>query len=316
MFERLQPQAQDSILALMQMFRDDPRRDKIDLGIGVYRDASGRTPVMQAVRTAGRQLLDSETTKTYIGLAGDPAFAEAMRRLVLGDDWPADRTAAIATPGGTGALRQAFELVRMAASQATVWLPDPTWPNHLAILHHLRVPVATYRYFDAETRGVDVGGMTADLARVRPGDVVVLHGCCHNPTGADPTLPDWADLARRLADRGALPLIDLAYQGFGEGLEADAAASRLIAATCPEVLVAASCSKSFGIYRERTGLLLALGPPARMSTLQANLDTLNRHNYSFPPDHGARLVTTILTDPDLRAGWTAELEATRQNIPR
>jgi aromatic-amino-acid transaminase len=313
-FDALKPQPQDKILQLIQMFRDDPRPDKIDLGVGVYRDATGLTPVMRAVKTAERQLWDRETSKTYTGLAGDPGFHAALSGVILGGSVPQDRIAAVATPGGTGAIRQALELVRLASPAARVWLSDPTWPNHPSILRYLGIPFAWYRYFDSRTRGVDLEGMLADLGQVAAGDVVLLHGCCHNPTGANPNLAEWAAVADLLAAKGAVPLIDLAYQGFGDGLEADAARTRAIAARCPEVLIAASCSKNFGIYRERTGLLIGLGASAQRGLIQANLAFLNRQNYSFPPDHGARLVTMILEDPALTAIWAQELEEIRLNM--
>ncbi len=316
MFEVLTPQPQDKILALIAMYRDDPRADKIDLGVGVYKDATGLTPVMRAVKTAERQLWEAEQTKTYTGLAGEPAFHAALSGLILGDTIAPDRIAAVATPGGTGAIRQAFELVRMASPGAKVWLSDPTWPNHPSILRYLGMPKGSYRYFDEATRGVDFGGMMEDLGGVAPGDVVLLHGCCHNPTGANLTLPEWAAAADLLLAKGAVPLVDLAYQGFGDGLLPDAAGTRLIAARCPEVLIAASCSKNFGIYRERTGLLIALGEASRKGVVQGNLAYLNRQNFSFPPDHGARLVTMILTDPALRAEWESELEQMHQSMLR
>jgi aromatic-amino-acid transaminase len=314
MFDALKPQPQDKILQLIQMFRDDPRPGKIDLGVGVYRDPTGLTPVMRAVKAAEKALWEAETTKTYTGLAGDPAFHLALSGVILGGAVPQDRIAAAATPGGTGAIRQALELIRLASPGARVWLSDPTWPNHPSIIRYLGIPMAEYRYFDAETRGVDFDGMMAGLARVSPGDVVLLHGCCHNPTGANLNQTEWAAVADLLAAKGAIPLIDLAYQGFGDGLEADAAPTRLIAARCPEVLIAASCSKNFGIYRERTGLLLGIGSAAQRGLVQGNLAFLNRQNYSFPPDHGARLVTMILEDPALRADWQAELEEVRQTM--
>jgi aspartate aminotransferase len=314
MLDALQPQPQDKILALIQMFREDQRPDKIDLGVGVYKDATGLTPVMRAVKAAERKLWETETTKTYTGLAGEPAFHRALSDLILGDSVDPDRIAAVATPGGTGAIRQALELIRLAAPGATVWLSDPTWPNHPSIIRYLGMQMAEYRYFDAATGDVDVPGMLMDLGRIKPGDVVLLHGCCHNPTGANLTLADWQAVADLLNERGAIPFVDLAYQGFGDGLEADAAGTRLIAAACPEMLIAASCSKNFGIYRERTGLLLALGRADQRATVQANLAFLNRQNYSFPPDHGARLVTMILTDDSLRADWQSELEDTRLHM--
>jgi aspartate aminotransferase len=312
MLNALNPQPQDKILQLIQMYKDDPRSTKIDLGVGVYKDATGLTPVMRAVKTAEKQLWEAETTKTYTGLAGDPAYATALQSLILGDTVPADRLSAVATPGGTGAIRQALELIRLASAEATVWISNPTWPNHPSIIRYLGMKMAEYRYFDAETRGVDFDGMIADLGHAKPGDVVLLHGCCHNPTGANLTLTQWAAVADLLEKTGAIPFIDIAYQGFGDGLEEDAAGTRLIAARLPEALIAASCSKNFGIYRERTGLLIAISPTAAMrATVQGNLAFLNRQNFSFPPDHGARLVTMILTDEALRADWKAELEEVR-----
>ena len=311
MFSALKPQPADKILALMGQFKADPREGKIDLGVGVYKDATGHTPIMRAVKTAEKQLWEAETTKTYTGLAGDPGFNAAMADLVLGATVDAGRISSVATPGGTGAVRQAFELARMAAPQGRVFVSDPTWPNHLSILKHLGMEAVPYRYFDADTRAVDFAGMIADLAAARAGDIVLLHGCCHNPTGANLTLPEWEEVAALLEKTGAVPMIDIAYQGFGDGLDADAAGVRLIANRLPEVLIAASCSKNFGIYRERTGGLIALSDPARQEVTQGTLAYLNRQNYSFPPDHGARLVTMILTDPALRADWEAELEEVR-----
>jgi aromatic-amino-acid transaminase len=309
MFDALKAQPQDKILILMQQFREDPRKDKIDLGVGVYKDAQGLTPVMRAVKTAEQQLWQAETTKTYTGLAGDPGFVQAMAELILG---PGAQAAGAATPGGTGALRQAFELIRHATPGAKVWLPSPTWPNHTAILRYLGMEMVEYRYFDEDSGGLDMGGLLEDLGRVAAGDVVLLHGCCHNPTGANPNPVEWQAIADTLAQRRAVGLVDLAYQGFGDGLAEDAAATRLLAGKLPELLIAASCSKNFGIYRERTGVLLALG--GDRARVQENLAWLNRMNYSFPPDHGARLVTMILNDPPLRADWQAELEQVRHGM--
>jgi aromatic-amino-acid transaminase len=315
MLTDLAPQAPDAILALMAAFREDPRADKIDLGVGVYKDAEGRTPVMRAVKAAEARILARQETKSYTGLGGDPAFGEALSGLVLGADAPRDRLAMVATPGGTGAVRQGLELVRLAAPGATVWLPDPTWPNHPAIAGHVGLPVRRYRYYDAETGGVAFEAMLEDLGAVPAGDAVVLHGCCHNPTGADLTADQWRAVAEVLARSGATAFVDLAYQGFGDGLDADAAGVRLLAAELPELVVAASCSKNFGIYRERTGLLMALAPAASgRAAAQGALAALNRVNFSFPPDHGARAVTEILTDPELRADWKAELDAMRAGM--
>lgn len=313
MLEALNPQPQDKILQLIAMFRDDPRTDKIDLGVGVYKEATGLTPVMRAVKAAEKKLWEVEKTKTYTGLAGEPAYNAAMVSMILGDDF-ADRAASVATPGGTGAIRQALELIRLASPNATVWLSNPTWPNHPSIIKYLGMKMAEYRYFDADTRGIDFAGLMEDLARVQAGDAVLLHGCCHNPTGANLSADQWAQVTDLLLAKGAIPFVDLAYQGFGDGLEEDAAATRLIAAKFHEVLIAASCSKNFGIYRERTGILIALGDATRKAVTQGNLNFLNRQNYSFPPDHGARLVTMILEDAALRADWQAELEEVRLNM--
>lgn len=313
MLETLNPQPQDKILQLIAMFRDDPRSDKIDLGVGVYKDATGLTPVMRAVKAAEKKLWEVEKTKTYTGLAGEPAYNAAMVSMILGNGF-ADRAASVATPGGTGAIRQALELIRLASPTATVWLSNPTWPNHPSIIKYLGMKMAEYRYFDAATRGIDFAGLMEDLARVQAGDAVLLHGCCHNPTGANLNADQWAQVTDLLLAKGAIPFVDLAYQGFGDGLEEDAAATRMIAAKFPEVLIAASCSKNFGIYRERTGILIALGEATRKAVTQGNLNFLNRQNYSFPPDHGARLVTMILEDDALRADWKAELEEVRLNM--
>ncbi len=315
MLTGLTEQPQDKILMLMTMFREDPRTDKIDLGVGVYKNGDGVTPVMGAIKAAERRLVEEQTTKSYVGLAGDPAFNAAMADLVLGGDRPKDRMAGVATPGGTGAVRQAFELIKMASPDATVWYSDPTWPNHISILKYLDVPHRPYRYFDGATRGVDVAGMMEDLAQVKAGDVVLLHGCCHNPTGANLTVAEWQDLVLLIEKTGAIPMIDIAYQGFGDGLEEDAAGLRHLVSTLPEALIAASCSKNFGVYRERTGALMAVAPDAGAAKLtQGTLAFLNRQNYSFPPDHGARAVTTILEDAALRADWEAELESMRTGM--
>ncbi|WP_374425205.1 aromatic amino acid transaminase [Paracoccus sp. (in: a-proteobacteria)] len=317
MLGNLKPQAPDKILALMGEFKADPRQGKIDLGVGVYKDADGHTPIMRAVLEAERRMLDSETTKTYSALSGEPNFLKAMGELVLGAGYKPELTAGLATVGGTGAIRQALELARMANPDLRIFVSDPTWPNHVSIMNFMGLPVETYRYFDNATRGVDFEGMKTDIARAKKGDVVLLHGCCHNPTGANLTIEEWAEVADILEKTGALPLIDLAYQGFGDGLEADAAGTRLIASRIPEVLIAASCSKNFGIYRERTGCLLAQCKDAATRDLtQGAMAFLNRQTYSFPPFHGAKIVATVLNSPDLRADWMAELEEVRGGMLR
>lgn len=312
MFENLKAQPADKILALMQKFREDPRTSKVDLGVGVYKNAEGVTPVMRAVKAAEKKIWETQNSKSYVGLAGDPAYADVMIDLILGTAVSRDKIAAAATPGGTGAVRQAFELVRTANPNARVFVSDPTWPNHVSILNYLGIETVTYRYFDRETRGVDFNGMIEDLKTATTGDVVLLHGCCHNPTGANLNLTQWQTVVDLLIAQGLIPMVDIAYQGFGDGLEEDAQGVRLVASSVPECLIAASCSKNFGIYRERTGLLMAVAQDTTAQALnQGTLAFLNRQNYSFPPDHGARIVTTILNDDALRADWAAELEEVR-----
>jgi aromatic-amino-acid transaminase len=311
MLETLNEQPPDGILGLVAAYRADPRPNKIDLGVGVYKNAEGVTPIMSAVRTAEVQLWEAETTKAYTALAGDPAFLDAMIALVLGSSVPRESVAAVATPGGTGALKQGFELVKMAKPNARFWLSDPTWPNHPSMLAHMGFEMRKYRYFDDESCSVDFEAMMADLAGIGPGDVVLLHGCCHNPTGANLNATQWQSLIAHLQATGATPFIDIAYQGFGDGLEEDAAAVRAVVAALPETIIAASCSKNFGIYRERTGIMMAVSSGDRQTVIQNNLGHLNRQNYSFPPDHGARVVSMILTDDALRRDWTTELEAVR-----
>ena len=312
MFETLKPQPADKILALMQMYREDPREQKIDLGVGVYKNAEGVTPVMRAIKAAEHKLWEEETTKAYTGLAGDPGYSDVMIKLILAGSVDRGNIAAAATPGGTGAVRQAFELIKMANPKARVFVSDPTWPNHISILKYVGIETVTYRYFDRETRGVNFDGMIEDLKDAEKGDVVLLHGCCHNPTGANLNTTQWQEVIDLLNARGLIPMIDIAYQGFGDGLEEDAAGVRMVAAQTPECLIAASCSKNFGIYRERTGLLMAVSQDGSAQALnQGTLAFLNRQNFSFPPDHGARLVTMILNDDALRADWASELEDVR-----
>ncbi|UXX84869.1 amino acid aminotransferase [Roseovarius pelagicus] len=315
MLNALNEQSPDKILMLMQAFKEDPRPVKIDLGVGVYKNANGQTPIMRAVKKAEQQWWEEETSKSYVNLAGDPEFSDMMIGLILGSSVARNSVAAIATPGGTGALRQAFELIQMASPEAKVFVSDPTWPNHLSILRHLGIETVSYRYFDSATGAVNFDGMMQDLAKVSKGDVVLLHGCCHNPTGANLNLTEWQTVVDLLNEIGAVPMIDIAYQGFGDGLEADAKGTRLVATSCPETLIAASCSKNFGIYRERTGILMAVSQDSSLRNLaQSNMTHLNRQNYSFPPDHGARLVTHVLRDDDLRADWQAELDDIRNGM--
>ena len=315
MLETLNAPAPDKIIALIGLFAADERAGKVDLGIGVYKDAEGRTPIMRAVKAAERRLVEEQQTKSYLGVTGDRSFVAGMRDLIFGDDVEAARIGGAQTPGGTGAVHQLCELILRARPEARVFYSDPTWPNHPAILDHMKLASSAYRYYDAASGAVDFEAMQADLAGAQAGDVVILHGCCHNPTGANLSLEQWQALTRDFAARGIVPMIDLAYQGFGDGLEEDVAGVRHMAAALPETLLAASCSKNFGLYRDRVGAAFVVGQtPDRAEVAEGNLGALNRLNFSFPPDHGAKVVSMILSDPDLTADWKAELEAMRQNM--
>lgn len=314
MFETLPKPKLDGIIALMQAFADDPRMGKIDLGVGVYRDEAGRTPVLEAVKSAERRCVETQESKSYLALAGDQAFLDVMETLLLGGAVPSARVAAVGTPGGTSAVRQICELIRSARPEAVVWISAQTWPNHAPLIAAAGLKMQPYRYLDRDSGGLDHMGLFADLEQVAAGDVVLLHGCCHNPTGVDPSAQDWAEIAALLERRGAIPFVDMAYQGFGEGLDADAGGLRHLAARLPEVLVAASCSKNFGLYRERVGLAMAVVPEALKPNLAAALAGLNRQFFAFPPDHGGRVVSTILGDDALRRLWHDELETMRARI--
>ena len=315
MLEKFQPVPPDPILGLGQLFAADTRAGKIDLGVGVFKDAAGNTPIMRAVKTAEMVLHESQTTKTYKGLAGDEAFRDSMRALVLGDAVSADRVATIQTPGGTGAIRQLYEAIKKINGEATLWLSDPTWPSHVGIARHMGMKMRSYSYFDGASSTVDFDAMMSDLADVQPQDVVMLHGCCHNPTGANLDAAQWDAVTDLILAKGAIPFVDIAYQGFGDGLDADAAGLRAMAARVPEMLIAASCSKNFGLYRDRVGCAMVICESAdQHDVVSRNLAVLNRLNYSFAPDHGAALVAIILGDKDLRAAWETELGEMRDTM--
>ena len=315
MLERFQPVPPDPILGLGQLYAADPRDDKIDLGVGVFKDAAGNTPIMTAVRKAEVVLHDQQTTKAYKGLAGDEAFRDEMRQLVLGDAVPADRVATIQTPGGTGAIRQLYETLKMINIDATLWVSDPTWPSHVGMAKHMGLKLAKYRYFDAATSNVDTAAMMEDIQAMQPGDVLLLHGCCHNPTGANLGSDDWQALTDFVLEKNVTPFVDIAYQGFGDGLAKDAANLRMMAARVPEMLIAASCSKNFGLYRDRVGCAMAVCSSAEQhAVVSRNLAVLNRLNYSFAPDHGAACVAIILGDTALRAKWESELNDMRATM--
>ncbi|ABV91894.1 amino-acid aminotransferase [Dinoroseobacter shibae DFL 12 = DSM 16493] len=309
MFAHLRPQADDPILVLMRAFQADPRPGKVDLGIGVWRDAEGRTPVFGAVKTAEERLWRTQDTKSYVSFAGDPAFHAAVGDLLLGS---VTRPRAVtATTGGTSAVQTLLALSQVARPAAQVWIPAETWPNHRVLAEHLGLATRAFTYLAPEGTGIDREVLLRDLAQAQAGDVVILHACCHNPTGIDPDPELQAEIVDSLARTGAVPLVDCAYLGFGAVPEADAAFLRRLA-SLPEAMLAFSGSKSFGLYRERVGLaLVLLEQPGVVEAVQSQLTRLNRVNYSFPPDHGARVVTEILADPALRTAWEAELAAIR-----
>lgn len=317
MFESLEATSPDPILALMQQFRADERDNKVDLGVGVYRDGDGQTPVLRAVKEAEKRLYDEETTKSYVSPSGDAVFCDAMRQLVFGQDIASERVKGIQTPGGSGALRVLSDLLYSVNPDAKTWVSDPTWPNHLPMLTQAGHTLARYPYYDAANSRVDFDAMINTLQGASKGDVVLLHGCCHNPTGADLDADQWNAVADLCESKGLFPFIDMAYQGFADGLEEDAQGIRILAARLPEMVVATSCSKNLALYRERTGCALML---ANNETAAANSASravsLIRANYSMPPDHGASMTRIILQDPTLTDQWKTELESMRTRMVR
>ncbi|MFO1407337.1 MAG: amino acid aminotransferase [Steroidobacteraceae bacterium] len=306
--ERLPP---DPILGVTAAYRADPTPGKIDLGVGVYRDERGETPVPGAVREAERAVLADQRTKTYVGPAGNLEFNERLVAMALGPLAAplAARTATIQTVGGCGALRLGAEIVRASEPDAVVHVSDPTWANHEPLLGTCGLRLDRYPYYDARTHGVDYGRMRDHLARMPAGSVVLLHGCCHNPTGADLSREEWDDLSALVESKSLVPFIDLAYQGFGDDLEADAYGLRRIAERSPQFLLAMSCSKNFGLYRERTGALAVVGStPSVAAAVATHQARTGRRMYSMPPDHGAAIVARLLGDEGLRARWIAELD--------
>ncbi|MBK3869475.1 aminotransferase class I/II-fold pyridoxal phosphate-dependent enzyme [Pseudomonas stutzeri] len=307
----------DPILGLMDLYRADPNPAKLDLGVGVYKDAQGLTPIPRAVKLAEQRLVDSEQTKSYIGGHGDAQFGALLLRQVLGSRAIAlgeQRAGCTQAPGGTGALRLAGEFIAKCLPGRSIWLSDPTWPIHETLFAAAGVRVQHYPYVGADNR-LDVDGMLATLQQVPPGDVVLLHACCHNPTGFDLNHADWLRVLEVVRARELLPLFDFAYQGFGDGLEEDAWAVRLFAETLPEMLITSSCSKNFGLYRERTGALIAITRDAeRLLDVRSQLASLARNLWSTPPAHGAAVVATILADEPLRQVWQDEVERMRQRI--
>ena len=306
----------DALLALIARHRDDPRPDKIDVGVGIYRDASGATPVLSAVKSAERRLVEAQATKAYLGPEGDARFVALLEPVLFGPSVAGSpRLTGVQTPGGTGALRLGAELLARAGPEIRVWMGSPTWPNHAPIFAEAGLRVEDHAFFDAAHSDLDFDGMMDALGHAAPGDVILLHGCCHNPTGTGFSLDQWRALADLLVARGLVPFVDLAYQGLGDGLDEDAAGLRLLLDTVGEALVAYSCDKNFGLYRERVGALWVMGAtPAGVPAIRDNLLSLARSLWSMPPDHGAAVVRVILDDPALGADWRIELDGMRQRI--
>jgi aspartate/tyrosine/aromatic aminotransferase len=309
LFDRLEEQKSDSLLHLIALCDADPREDKIDVGVGVYRDAAGGTPILRAVKAAERRLWETQETKAYLGSKGDVRFTELVRPIVFGQDLAKDdRIVGVQTPGGCGALRLGADLVAKANPKARIFVGQPTWPNHGPLIECAGVEMVPHPYYDRETRRIRFDEMISALEGGAAGDLVLLHGCCHNPTGADLSPDQWADVAEVIARRGLVPFVDLAYQGLGNGLEVDAAGTRLVVAAAETALVAQSCDKNFGVYRERTGNLFVKGGSARNAeVIMGNLVQLARTMWSMPPDHGAAIARIVLETPELRADWHAEI---------
>lgn len=320
MFEKIIAAPADPILGLADSFRSDPRENKINLGIGVYKDETGKTPVLTTVKKAEKYLLENETTKNYLPISGIPEFGNVTQALLFGEQHPIiseKRARTAQAPGGTGALRIAADFIAQQTTAKRVWISNPTWPNHNNIFQTAGLEICNYDYYDAENRGLDFEGMLASLANAQAGDVVLFHGCCHNPSGIDPTEEQWRQLAALSAEKGWLPVFDFAYQGFARGLEEDAQGLRLFTEKNPELIVASSYSKNFGLYNERVGACTIVtkdSETAEKAFSQAK--AIIRANYSNPPAHGASVVTTILSTPELKEEWIEELTTMRERIQR
>jgi aspartate aminotransferase/aromatic-amino-acid transaminase len=317
MFETLEKATLDKIFVLMAEYAADPRTDKVDLGVGVYKDDKNNTPIMSAVRKAEQRMHDKATTKTYMGVVGNKGFSAAVVKLVLDGLVDESRIRCVNGPGGTGALSILMNVLSRARKGGRIWISDPSWPNHWPMAELVGLEPRFYPYFDAATRGIDFAGMLATLEGLGPDDIVLLHACCHNPTGANLTPAQWDAVAAALQRTGAFPLIDLAYLGFGEGLEADAYGVRKLATTLPEAMIAFSGSKNFGLYRERAGVAIAIARDAAAADIvSSQMQNVIRATISQPPDHGAEIIRIILNDPELTAEWKAELETMRTRMIR
>ncbi|WP_158143923.1 amino acid aminotransferase [Vibrio metschnikovii] len=318
MFEKVVAAPADPILGLTEEFKSDPRTDKINLGVGIYKNEAGQTPVLATVKKAEAALLESEKTKSYLTIEGTAEYGLAVQKLLFGeqaDIISAQRAKTAQAPGGTGALRVAGEFIKRQLGDVKVWISNPTWANHHGVFGAAGLETTEYTYYNAEKKDKDFPAMLADLEQASAGDVVLLHGCCHNPTGIDPTLEEWEILAKLVAEKGLLPLFDFAYQGFAKGVEEDAAGLRIFAQYNPEILVASSFSKNFGLYNERVGAFTLVAASADVAnTAFSQVKAIIRSIYSNPPAHGAAVVTYILQNPALRAEWEAEVAEMRERI--
>jgi len=315
-FEKLEALPPDAILRLIVEHRNDPRERKVDLGVGVYRDEMGRTPILDTVKKAERRLLEAQQTKAYLGSGGDPLFNKAIQTMMFGTAASeSGRLVTLQTPGGSGSLRVAAALLLRAKPKVTVWASDPTWANHVPLLVGAGIKLEKYPYYEPESKAIRFAEMIAALEALSPGDVVLLHGCCHNPTGVDLDREQWREVAAVIASRQLLPFVDIAYQGFADGLEEDAYPLRLLFEQSPEMIVSGSCSKNFGLYRDRVGCLSVVSEDAAGSaTVQSQAYNIVRTMYSMPPDHGGAVVAGILNDEVLRAEWLTELAAMRGRL--
>lgn len=321
MFETLSPTPPDALIGLIKLAQADTRTDKIDLGVGIYQDSNGVTPVMKAVKAAERQWVEQEETKKYIGIHGNPQYNELFSQMLFGKNAPilsSGRLAVAQSAGGSGALRLGAELIKLARPSATVWVSTPTWANHIPLISAAGLTIKPYAYYDKQTQKIDFEAMCAALENdTVAGDVVLLHGCCHNPTGADLTQIQWQKISDILLDKKLIPFVDLAYSGLGDGLDEDSYALRLMADKHEEVILAASCSKNFGLYRERTGLVgIIAKTPEQADIVHSQFGLTIRRMISMPPDHGAALVAKILSTPDLYTLWREELEEMRLRMMR
>lgn len=315
MFETLQTMPADAILGLIAEHRDDPRPEKIDLGVGVYRDANGDTPILNAVKKAETRLLETQASKAYLGTAGAPEFNAAIQDLAFGDAVSRDRLVTIQTPGGSGSLRVAAGILLRARESVSVWVSEPTWANHVPLLGGAGLELKPYPYYDTGTHTINVEAMAEALRSAPQGDVVLLHGCCHNPSGLDPTEDEWRAIIDVIVERELLPFVDIAYQGFAQGVDEDAFAIRELAQRVPEMIVANSCSKNFGLYRDRVGSVSFLAADtATRDIVSSQVNNYVRTLYSMPPDHGAAVVGMILDDDVLRSEWLGEVDEMRERL--